>query len=210
MNQCFIDHIIITAATLEAGAALVKNSLGVEPQKGGEHPRMGTHNLLLRLGDAMFLEVITCNPVAKSPKRPRWFALDDIKKDAPPMLKTWVVRTADIHSTSIACSESAGEIEPMSRGTINWLITIPKDGSIPMTGGAPAFIQWQTKSHPATQLKDYGLSLSKLQIFHPEPEKISNVLGSINLEGPVEVLNGNTTKIVAHIDTPQGVRELHT
>ena len=36
----------------------------------------------------------------------------------------------------------------MSRGENNWLITIPKDGSIPIVEGAPALIQWQVESHP--------------------------------------------------------------
>jgi len=51
MNQCYIDHITITAPTLESGARLVKKVLCVKPQTGGEHPRMRTHNLLLRIGD---------------------------------------------------------------------------------------------------------------------------------------------------------------
>lgn len=209
MKLCFIDHITITAPTLEAGAELVSQVLGVKPQKGGEHLRMGTHNLLLRLGDSVYLEVIAPDPAAEKPKGPRWFALDEMKSNTPPRLKTWVIRTEDIRSTLKSCSEPLGEIEPMSRGEANWLITIPKDGSLPVKGGAPALIQWQTPSHPAARLKDYGFSLSKLQIFHPEPEKLSSFLSSINLEGPIEVLTGNETKIVAHINTPQGIRELH-
>ncbi|MCF6265098.1 MAG: VOC family protein [Desulfuromusa sp.] len=209
MNPCFIDHIVITAPTLEAGAELVKNTLGVEPQAGGEHPRMGTHNLLLRLGDAVFLEVIACNPFVEKPKRPRWFALDDLKEDTPPRLKTWVVRTEDIHSTLTTCSESVGDIEPMSRGELDWYITIPKDGSLSIKEGAPALIQWQGKPHPATQLKDHGLSLIKLQIFHPESERLLKFLRSIHLEGSVEVLNGEMTRMLAHINTPQGIRKLH-
>ena len=209
MNPCFIDHITVTAPTLEAGAELVSQVLGVKSQKGGKHPRMGTHNLLLRLGNSVYLEVIAPDPTAENPKRPRWFALDEMKSDTPPRLKTWVVRTKDIRSTLETCSEPVGEIESMSRGEANWLITIPKDGSLPLKGGAPALIQWQGESHPAMKLKDHGLSLSKLQIFHPEPERLSSFLSSVNLEGPVEVLSGNKTKIVAHINTPQGVRELY-
>lgn len=209
MNPCVIDHITITAPTLEAGSDLVSKVLGVKPQNGGEHPRMGTHNLLLRLGDSVYLEVIAPNPVAESPKRPRWFALDEMESCTLPKLKTWVVRTENIHSTLESCSETLGEIEPMSRGDAHWFITIPKDGHLPVREGAPALIQWQGESHPAMRLKDYGLSLSKLQIFHPEPERLSNVLNSIYLEGPVEVLNGDRTKILAHINTPQGARELY-
>jgi hypothetical protein len=208
MTPCFIDHIAITAPTLEAGAELVYRSLGVKPQKGGQHPRMGTHNLLLRLGNSVYLEVISPDPAAKSPERPRWFALDEINTETPPKLKTWVVRTEDIYSTAKICSEPVGEIEAMSRGENNWLITIPKDGSIPIVGGAPALIQWQVESHPATQLEDHGLSLVKLQIFHPEPGRLSNFMSSVHLQGPVEVLKGNKTKIVAHIETSQGIREI--
>lgn len=208
MTPCFIDHIVITSPTLEAGAELVEKVLGVRPQKGGEHPRMGTHNLLLRLGDSVYLEVISPDPAAKKPERPRWFALDDLEIDAPPSLKTWVVRTEDIHVTAKIGSEPIGDIASMSRGDLNWFITIPQNGSIPIHGGAPALIQWHVKSHPASRLTDHGLSLSKLQIFHPEPERLSNFLGSIHLEGNVEVLSEGSARLVAHIKTPDGVREL--
>lgn len=77
MPGCRIDHITITAPSLAAGAEFVSQTLGVLPQVGGEHPRMGTHNLLLRLGDALFLEVISPNPLVPAPARPRWFALDN-------------------------------------------------------------------------------------------------------------------------------------
>jgi hypothetical protein len=209
MNKCVIDHITITTPTLEAGAKLVKSSLGVNPQEGGEHPRMGTHNLLLRLGDSTFLEVIACNTVSEKPNRPRWFALDDINMDTPAELKTWVVRTKDIHSTLEACSESVGEIESMSRGKTNWLITIPKDGSLPINEGAPALIQWQVESHPANKLIDYGLSLIKLQIYNPEAERISKFLKSIEFSGNIEVLKSKESRIIASINTPKGICKLH-
>ncbi len=209
MNQCFIDHITITAPTLEVGVELVINSLGVTPQKGGEHPRMGTHNLLLRLGEAVYLEVIACNPEAEKPDRPRWFALDEVNKDTPAILKTWVVRTENIHSTLNACSEGVGKIEGMSRGEFNWLIAIPEDGGIPINEGAPALIQWKTDSHPAAKLEEHGLSLIKLQIFNPEAKKISSFLSSINFAGNVQVLKSNVSKIVALINTPHGIRELY-
>ena len=62
--NAFIDHLTITAPSLERGAAFVAEALGVALQPGGEHPRMGTHNQLLRLGDDCYLEVIAANPVA--------------------------------------------------------------------------------------------------------------------------------------------------
>lgn len=211
MSRCQIDHITVTALTLEAGAKFIWQTLGVEPQAGGEHPGMGTHNLLLHLGDSLFLEVISANPKAPAPERPRWFDLDSLHHDSLPALSTWVVRTTDIHTTASACSESLGKIEPMSRGTLDWLITIPADGSVPLGGVAPALIEWHTEIHPAAKLKDLGLSLVKLEVFSSEPARISRLLSSIDLDGPFSVrplLAGATPHLVAHINTPQGISEL--
>lgn len=211
MSRCSIDHITITAPTLEVGAEFVYRALGVAPQAGGEHPRMGTHNLLLRLGDSLFLEVISPNPNALAPTRPRWFALDTLRPNSTPAISTWVVRTPNIHATASACSEVLGNVEAMSRGTLNWLITIPTDGSLPLCGIAPALIEWQVKGHPAAKLQDHGLSLAKLELFCPEPQRISRLLQSIKLEGPFSVSPSSgerTAYFVAHINTPQGLRLL--
>jgi hypothetical protein len=207
--HCHIDHIAITAPTLEAGAAYVREALGVSPQPGGEHVRMGTHNVLLRLGDSVYLEVIAANPAVPAPSRPRWFALDTLAPDASPTLTTWVARTDDIHAAAAAATEPLGEIEPMSRGALDWLITIPADGALPLNGAAPALIEWHTEAHPATRLTDHGLSLVKLELFHPEPERVSRLLRSLGIDGPVSVAKSVVAvRLVAHIDTPLGLRRL--
>lgn len=211
MPLCLIDHITVTAPTLEAGAAFVRQAIGVEPQPGGEHPRMGTHNLLLRLGDDLFLEVIATNPAAPAPSRPRWFGLDTLAPNALPALSTWVARTSGIHTTAAACTEPLGKVEPMTRGPLNWLITIPADGVVPVDGIAPALIEWHTDRHPASTLPDVGLSLIRLELFHPDPARVSRMLSSISLEGPVivsSVAEGVVPHLVAHIGTPHGPRTL--
>src|SRR5713101_8875649 len=91
-----------------------RRSLGIAPQAGGEHARMGTRNRLLKLGDSLYLEVISPDPAAPKPGRPRWFQLDELQADAPPRLATWVVRTSDIHATLAACSEPLGNVESIS------------------------------------------------------------------------------------------------
>jgi catechol 2,3-dioxygenase-like lactoylglutathione lyase family enzyme len=211
MAACFIDHITVTAPNLEVGEEFVRQALGVTPVKGGEHPRMGTHNSLLRLGDTMFLEVIAPNPGAPRPDRPRWFVLDDLAVDSPPRLSTWVVRSTDIQATAADALESLGAIEPMSRGTLDWRITIPADGSVPQGGVAPALIQWQAAQHPAAGMRDWGLSLLALELFHPDPDRVRALLDSIELDGPVLVLplpKGAPAYMVATINTPDGVRKV--
>ncbi len=206
-----IDHIVVTAPTLAAGAACVCAALGVAPQAGGEHARMGTHNLLLRLGPALYLEVIAPNPAAPPPGRPRWFALDQLLPDAPPALAAWVARTPDIHATAAASPEALGPVEPMSRGALDWLITIPADGAVPLDGVAPALIEWQAATHPAARLAEQGLSLVGLEIRHPDAARVNRLLAAIGLAGPVRAVPlaaGAIPHLLAHIDTPQGPRML--
>lgn len=211
MSISFLDHITVTAFSLESGAAFVSKALGVAPQHGGEHPRMGTHNLLLRLGATAFLEIIAPNPAVAAPARPRWFALDSLGPQSAPSLSTWVVRTTDIHHAVATASEPLGAVEPMHRGTLDWLITIPADGSLPLDGVAPALIEWHTETHPACGLEDKGLSLQQLEIFHPQPQRVSELLTALALEAPVCVRPaqpGTPAHLVAHIQTPQGLRVL--
>ena len=96
----------------------------------------------------------------------------------------------------------------MSRGALNWLITIAADGSVPLDGTAPALIEWHTDVHPAAKLEDKGLSLAKLEIVHPNPDRVSRLLSSLELDAPVSVLSAPSAasaRLVAYVNTPQGL-----
>lgn len=211
MPHSRIDHITITSPSLEAGSQFVHECLGVSPLPGGEHPRMGTQNLLLRLGDSMYLEVIAVKPGAIKPSRPRWFALDELPHDAKPRLACWVARTEGIDASISTASEKLGRIEPMSRGSLSWLISLPEDGSLPFGGTAPALIQWHSSAHPAAVMQDQECSLVGLNLLHPEPERLSALLSSLCFSEPsvvVSIIESPVPALVAHIRTPQGIRTI--
>jgi hypothetical protein len=203
-----IDHLAITSPNLKAGVELVRAVLGVTPQMGGAHPRMGTHNVLLKLGEALFLEVISPDPNAPKPDRARWFELDGVRV---PRLTNWVARTTDIRASLGAASEALGKAELMTRGSLSWMISIPADGSLPLGGAAPALIEWHAGAHPASGLQDAGCALRLFQLFHPQPERVSALLKSIALADEVEVrplAAGERPYLAAHIETPAGVKIL--
>jgi len=170
MRPCQLDHIVVTARSLSAGVTWAEAVLGVPLQAGGEHPRMGTHNALLRLGASTYLEVIAVNPAVPAPRRPRWFGLDRLASDASPRLASWVARTEDIEAAT-SLERSLGQIEGMSRNDLRWLITIPADGSLLAEGVAPTLIEWQTAQHPALLLPDRGCTLVQLAGFHPDSDR---------------------------------------
>ncbi|MGE8143940.1 VOC family protein [Pseudomonas frederiksbergensis] len=206
-----LDHLAIVAHDLDTGCAFVTRALGIDLQPGGVHPRMGTHNRLLRLGPDTYLEVIAIDPAAKRPDRPRWFAMDDLAFDAPPRLATWVARTDDIHAMTDACRAIVGHPEPMTRGSLSWQISIPADGSLPLKGLAPTLIQWEQTPHPASAMLDQGCELVVLDIFDPDPERIRALLTAINFSGPVhlhELAATSAPYLLAHIQTPTGLKTL--
>lgn len=206
---CGMDHLVVTAPDLVAGVAYVQRTLGVTAQAGGEHVRLGTHNCVLRLGDSLYLEVIAPNPQAPPPGRPRWFELDLLAPDSAPRLATWVARCDDIRAAAAAASEPLGEVEPMSRNDLSWLITIPDDGKLRLGGAAPALIEWHTQPHPASRMQDSGCSLVRLWAFHPDATRVTRLLQSISFEGPLSVTAaGGQPHLVAHIQTPGGLRTI--
>lgn len=210
-----LDHITVAAHTLEQGLAHVRAALGIELPYGGAHPRMATHNHLLRLGDTVFLEVIAIDPSAPAPPRPRWFQLDDPILQAElriaPRLLTWVVRTRQLVEVFLASGRPLGAIEPMQRGDLRWLITIPNDGALIEDGVFPAVIQWPDGPPPGSRMPDLGCTLERLEVAHPDPASYRSDLASIGADRHVELLPiaaGSRPHLVAHIRTPSGLRTL--
>jgi len=210
-QQTVIDHIVVTASSLDSGVAYVRERLGIEPGPGGAHPAMGTHNRLLRCGPDCYLEVIALDPQAPRPAQPRWFGLDDMKPDSAPSLTAWVVRSTDIQTHAAASTETLGPVTPMQRGHLDWLITIPASGVAPLDGLAPALIEWSTPERPVLTMPDHGLALEALHIYHPQPQRMLTLAASLNLDAPLSVFPSTPDRpagLRALIKTPQGLREL--
>lgn len=91
-----LDHLVIVAATLERRHRVVRSHNGHHPGPGGEHPLMGTHNCLFRVGHGGLPACLRrshchqpriAHPHART--HGRWFDMDDpalqarIAKDGP-------------------------------------------------------------------------------------------------------------------------------
>lgn len=207
-----LDHLVIAAANLKQGIGYVTNLLGIPPQSGGQHLRMGTHNALLSMGPSCYLEVISIDPSLPDPERSRWFGLDQQETqqrlDSSPFLLHWVARTTDIYTAKEIAPQMFGEVIPMSRNQLDWLISVPEDGSLHGEGTVPSLIQWQTQTLPSTQLPDHGLRLDLLEISSPTPETIQLVLEQMNLTTGISVHSGDKPSLSATIKTPTGTKIL--
>ena len=205
-----VDHLTIASTSLEAGARDVERALGVSLLEGGKHPRMGTHNRLLRLGDQVYLELIAIDPVGSPPGRPRWFGLDapaTRSQLAPgPRLLHWVVRR---ESTGLpALPFAPGPWEPFERGPFRWRLTVRDDGSLPADGIVPSLICWDGPAHPAAHLPDSGCTLEALELEHPRAAEVQDQLNALGL--PHRCAPGPVPRLTAHLRTPGGPRTLRS
>lgn len=207
-----LDHITVAANDLAEGVAYVERALGIAPPSGGAHPLMGTHNHLLRLSETSFLEVIAPNPAAPAPTRPRWFAIDDPRTHAmlaaSPRLMTWVVNTSDIQSALATIPQAAKPAITVTRGTLEWLISVPSDGSMPFDGAFPTIIQWPDGPHPASRMPDLGCSLVAFEIRHPAADAIRSALSGFLDDPRIRFSHDPAPSFRAVIRTPSGDCEL--
>ena len=183
-----VDHLAIWATSLDVGVPWFEALTGVTLTQGGEHARLSTHNRIAAFNPCCYLELISINPAAPAPERPRWFGLDQpaVKQrlQQGPQLLTWVISTSDIDATVAAARYAGvdpGSPVPMSRGDLHWQVAFPADGSLPEAGTFPLIIQWQDQqgAHPAASMQRLPLAFERLDIFHPEPAFLAQALDAI-------------------------------
>lgn len=205
-----VDHLVVAAATLDAGSAWCEATLGVTPAAGGRHAAMGTHNRLVKIAGAAFadayLEIIAIDPEAPPPRRPRWFGLDKLDLTGGPRLVHLVARSnrLDTHRQgliAVGCKpgEPAAFGRETPRGRLVWQLLVRDDGGLDCGGALPSLIQWQGSLHPAAQLPDCGVSLSALTLAGV-PAQAREVL---RLRG-VEMLPPGGPALTARLATPRG------
>jgi hypothetical protein len=166
-----LDHLIVAANALDAGAQWLEPKLGAALQPGGQHIGWGTHNRLMQLGGGTYLELIAPDPSQPEPSAPRPFGLDAPGLRASlvsrPRLIHFALRTDELDTLLPGLLYDPGRISAMSRGNLKWRITLPDSGR-PLAGGLlPTLVQWDVDETPPMRLPQQGVSLTRLEVRLP-------------------------------------------
>lgn len=202
-----IDHIVIGARTLEEGARYVEELLGVKPVKGGAHPGVGTHNMLLGLGAGCYLEIIAPDPAQPEPAHPRPFDLDDASLrtmlEAEPRLIAYVASTPALDAVVARLGPShAGEVRSMSRGDLAWRMAFPPQRQ-DMDNLIPALIQWNGE-RAGKHIKDSAWRLTSLEAEHPDTQALRDSLAVRGLADVVKCRHSPHPRLIAHLRHKDG------
>jgi hypothetical protein len=185
MTFVVLDHLVVAAATLQAGVAWCEQTLGVTPGPGGRHALMGTHNRLLKVATPAYpqayLEILAIDPEAPPPGRPRWFGLDALDLSAGPRLIHWIGRSPmlDMHRwglITVGCKpgDPIDFTRDTAQGPLQWQLLVREDGALEHQGALPSLIQWKG-AHPTDAMPDSGLTL-KAFAAHGVPPRAREVL----------------------------------
>jgi hypothetical protein len=201
-----IDHIIVATPDLDAAADDLEVRFGVRADPGGKHLGLGTHNALVGLGDATYLEIIAPDPDQPAPSMPRPFGLDAVHQ---PRLAGWALACDDIDAAIERARRQGydpGDAIDMERmrptGTLlRWRLTLNA-----LNGGpVPFLIDWGNSEHPSRSAP-HGLRLGGFEIEHPDPEELLSVL--VALDADVPVTRADSVALIARLDGPNGPKEV--
>lgn len=187
-----IDHLVIGAASLDAGQDWCEQTLGVRPEPGGRHALMSTHNRLLNISSARYprcyLEIIAVDPDAPAPARARWFDLDQPVlqqrlQDGPGLIH-WVARVPHLDGALAQCRSEgldAGEPVAATRGALSWRIALREDGRRLKRESLPVLIEWGA-AHPCDHLPVSGVQLLSLEARDGLRARLATPRGEVLLE----------------------------
>lgn len=208
-----LDHLVVAAASLDAGVRWCEATLGLAPGPGGRHALMSTHNRLFRVAGTDFadayLEIIAIDPEAPAPGRARWFGLDALDLSDGPRLVHWVARTEALDATLSAWRTlgfDAGRAVEASRetpaGRLSWRIAVRDDGRLLAGGAWPTPIEWGGAVHPARSMPVSGVTLRSLTLRRL-PRAALQARG-------VSIADDDGPALMAEFDTPLGPRVLRS
>jgi catechol 2,3-dioxygenase-like lactoylglutathione lyase family enzyme len=201
-----IDHIVVGVPDLDAATEAIAGLTGVRPVFGGEHPRRGTHNALLSLGDGIYLELIAARPGAEAPGFEALAALPG------PLPVDWAVRVDDVQAVSSrlrAAGFAPTAPNPGSRQTpagavLHW----ETFGLEPAPPGAPFFIHWLPETPHPSGTSPGGCSLQRLEIATPDAAALIRLRDALGLR--LDIQESQATSMALTLQCPKGTVTLPT
>jgi len=200
-----IDHLVYAVADLDTALDDFEQRTGVRPTYGGQHIGLGTHNAVLDLGNAAYVELLAPDPSQPESSGPLAFGIDALDQ---PKLVTWAAKAGNLRERVDAARRAGfdpGDVVPISRrlpdgGLLQWQLTHREPGPAG-DGLVPYLIDWGDVPHPTTRATP-GCRLVEFRAEHPDSDSVQTMLDAIDVSLPVEM--APTPALVAIIDSPNG------
>ena len=203
-----LDHVLLGCNDLQRGIDFVEQHTGVRAVFGGVHPRRGTQNALLSLGERRYLEIIVPDPGQPDAKNP--LALH-LKKLSEPQIVGWAAHVPNIDQTASRLRDAGVNFEGPTPGSrkrpdgriLNWKTLTLKDDR---GGLLPFFIEWSAGSKHPSEDAPHGCKLDSFSAISANPDGLLKVLKTLGLEMPV--VRGEKEQLLAKLVGSKGYFEI--
>ncbi|MGI9628333.1 MAG: VOC family protein [Longimicrobiales bacterium] len=201
-NGVWFDHLVVGFRDLDEGAKAFEALTGVQPVFGGEHPALGTHNVLVSLGPNRYLEVLA--PVPGRETHPMFQSVAGCETLTPVM---WALATSDVAALNRRVLDAGFDAEepwPGSRvttdgDTLRWTMFKMGPGA---PSNAPFFTEWDKATvHPSASTPT-GCTLASLEITSPDDRELSRFFETIGFDSSVAA---GPASIKVSLQTPNGL-----
>lgn len=203
----FIDHFVWATADLRLEMEHFLDIAGVKTEYGGSHPGKGTHNALVRVGHACYLEIIAPDPLQHDIDR-RWMIPE---YSVQPRLIKWAWTSIDMVGDCRRMDNLGCPVGPVSTGKrlrrdgrwLHWNLTDPDYSNSSLV---PFLINWNQDPHPASSLPRQ-CQLRSVRLLHPRPRELRFI--DLLSDFLVDIEQGEES-LSLDIEVPRGVLQLST
>ena len=202
MTNNSIDHIIWACPDLESGIDQFEKMSGVRAVTGGKHPKLGTHNALLHLGNRSYLEIVAPDPDQDGGPWSR-----SMQELTEPILLHWVIARSNLDDYTNGLSGLIGgdnEVGSISRqhptlGMLSWeILLLPKHDHGCLV---PFLIDWGDSTHP-TELLERQCTMRNVRISTPDLPDMMKITSWLAIDAVF--VEADDPKLEFCIDTPNG------
>jgi hypothetical protein len=201
--ESVLDHLLLGVPDLDQGIEWVREKTHVRAIKGGSHPRAGTRNALLSMGNRQYIEIISIDPKQTAASQ----TAELIRGLSAPRLITWAAATTNILSLLHLATEAGYAFEGPIDGS-----RVKPDGSIlrwktlrvltDCGDAIPFFIEWDADTEHPSEDSPLGCRLVAFEIHHPEADRVRETLRKLGITTTVHP--GMKAQLEAVVDTPAG------
>lgn len=200
-----IDHFVWVASDLELEMERFRDKAGIKPELGGSHPGKGTHNALVRIGQASYLEIIAPDP--RQPEVDRPWMMPEFVGDS--RLIKWAWKSTDISIDSgrmdavgcpVGCISTGKRLTDEGKW-LHWQLTDPDFSDSLLV---PFLINWPDDQHPTRSLP-FSCQLRSVSISFPLPGQLRFI--DLLLDFPGKISEG-TELFTLDIEGPRRIVRL--
>ncbi len=199
-----LDHLVYVVPNLEKAMVKLEALLGTPFNYGGRHLQQGTHNALLRLGPAAYLELLAIDPDNTTIAPPRWMGVDQVTS---PQFTRWALRSPQLEQDCQLLQAAAPLMGQLRQGQrqksdgrlLQWQLSMPLP--FPAVELLPFLIDWSKGNHPADDLPA-TCQIQKLEAIHPQATKTQKVFDALNIDWSIQ--KGSEIALRALISSPNG------